>query len=186
MHLDTPLQGPRLQLRCLRDEDVTARYVAWLNDPEVNRYLELRFQTHALAPTREFVRTVNATGDNLLLGMFIDGGARHIGNIKLGPINPHHHRADIGLLIGDRGAWGQGYATEAIALVTAHGFNRLKLGKLTAGCYGGNQGSVKAFQRAGYTLEAVLPRHWHTAEGIQDGLLLGLTAEQYAQGPGKT
>jgi ribosomal-protein-alanine N-acetyltransferase len=169
-----------MQLRCLREEEVTERYVAWLSDPVVNQYVESRFQSHHLESTREYVRAVNRSPDSLLLGMFVDAGQKHIGNIKLGPINAHHHRADIGLLIGDRDEWGRGYATEAIGLVTAYGFGSLKLQKLTAGCYCGNEGSLKAFQRAGYDIEASLARHWHTAQGLQDGLLLGMTLERYA------
>lgn len=180
MRLDTLLQTPRLLLRTLREEDVTERYVGWLNDPEVARFLEVRFSQHSLASTVEFVNGVNASTDTLLLGMFVDGGGKHIGNIKLGPINPHHHRADIGLLIGDRSEWGKGYATEAITLITAHGFASLKLKKITAGCYSGNQGSLKAFEKAGFKLEATLPEHWATSTGPQDEFLMGLTAERYA------
>ena len=39
---------------------------------------------------------------------------KHIGNIKLGPINWIHRYGDISLLIGDKDYWGKGIATEAI------------------------------------------------------------------------
>lgn len=177
----TPLRTARLELRNLEPADATARYVGWLNDPEITRFLEVRFHTHTIESTADFIRGVNASPDTILFGLFVDGGRRHIGNIKLGPINPHHRRADIGLMIGDREEWGKGYATEAISMVTAFGFQELGLTKITAGCYAANRGSLKAFEKAGFLMEACLPNHWITQEGPDDELLMGLTAGQHAE-----
>lgn len=176
-----PLRTDRLELRNLEPSDATARYVGWLNDPGITRFLEVRFHTHTIESTADFIRSVNASPDTILFGLFVDGGRRHIGNIKLGPVNLHHRRADIGLVIGDRAEWGKGYATEAIALVTAFGFHELGLVKITAGCYGANQGSLKAFEKAGFLMEARLPQHWITPDGPDDEFLIGLTAGQHAE-----
>src|SRR3954468_24973407 len=117
MKLATPLQTPRLQLRSLTAEDATQRYLGWLTDPEVNRYLEARFAEHSLESLRQFIEACNSGVAELLLGICLADG-RHIGNIKLGPVNPHHKNAAIGLLIGERDCWGLGYASEAIGCVT--------------------------------------------------------------------
>ena len=39
------ISSKRLDYRLLSEDDVTQNYVDWLNDPEVNRYLETR-HTH--------------------------------------------------------------------------------------------------------------------------------------------
>lgn len=57
----------------------------------------------------------------------------HIGNIKIGPINPHHNYADISYFIGEKSLWGKGIATEAIQLILKYAFEELKLHKVTAG-----------------------------------------------------
>ena len=81
---------------------------------------------------------------------------RHIGNIKLGPIHWLHRRADLSLFIGERKYWGQGYASEAIALVRDWAFRELDLQKLNAGIYSGNHGSRRAFEKCGFELEGTL------------------------------
>jgi ribosomal-protein-alanine N-acetyltransferase len=184
--LTAPLIGSRLHLRCLQDDDVTPRYVAWLNDPAVNRFLEVRFARQTIESTRDFVRAVNASRDTLLLGIFVDEGRRHVGNIKIGPVNTHHRRADIGLVVGEAGEWGKGYATEAIWMIAEHGFRAMGLQKITAGCYGDNTGSLRAFEKAGFVLEARLPQHWQAADGVQDGLLLGMTRAQFDAAAART
>lgn len=179
MEIQKPLISRRMQLRCLSEKDVTDFYVSWLNDPKINKFLELRFYKHSKKSTKKFVRNANASNDTLLLGVFINKGCKHIGNIKIGPINWHHKRADIGLVIGDRKEWCRGYASEAIGLLTNFGFQKLGLYKITAGCYSENKGSLRAFEKAGYQVEARLPSHWLTQKGQQDELLLGVTAKAF-------
>lgn len=181
MKIQQPLQSERIQLRCLGEKDVTNIYVSWLNNVKINQFLEVRHEKNSIDSVKDFVQSVNASSDTLILGIFIEEGQKHIGNIKIGPINIYHKRAEMGLLIGDRDEWGRGYATEAIKLLTKFGFQTLGLKKITAGCYGANKASVKAFQKAGYKVEACLPSHWQTNEGPQDEILLGLTAAQYSE-----
>lgn len=175
MTLQSAIETDRLLLRSLTESDVSDVYVGWLNDPVVNQFLEVRFGTHTVTSTREFVVNVNASSDTLLLGIFKRDSLQHIGNIKLGPINSHHLRADIGLMIGDRSEWGKGYASEAIAGIVRHAFFSIGLRKVCAGCYSANIGSLKAFEKVGFSVEARLPLHWQTPGGEQDEFLLGLT-----------
>ncbi|MBY0431841.1 MAG: GNAT family N-acetyltransferase [Rhodospirillales bacterium] len=99
---------------------------------------------------------------------------RHVGNIKLGPINRHHRRGDIGLLIGERDQWGRGLAAEAIAAMTAYAFAELGLNKVVAGCYAANEGSRRAFLKAGFAEVArrPRPRHWLSDGVWQDDVVL--------------
>jgi ribosomal-protein-alanine N-acetyltransferase len=168
----------RLALRQLTPADVTERYVAWLNDDEVNRYLESRFAAHTLATTRGFVEAMEADGSNVLLGVFLTHDGRHIGNIKIGPIDAVHRSADVGLLIGERDEWGKGYATEAIGLATEYAFSVLDLRKLTAGCYEQNLGSARAFEKAGWRREGTRRRQFVSDGRRVDEILLGVVAPE--------
>lgn len=183
MRLRTPLRTRRLVLRTLTSADAIERYLAWMHDAETMRYPEARLAEHSLESLRRYIDTCNAGSDQLLLGIFTpDGG--HIGNIKLGPIDPHHRRAAVGLLIGERDEWGKGYASEAIAAVTTHAFETLGLEKLFAGCYASNVGSVRAFLKAGWTEEGRGKADWRLDDGREDNIALGITrADWSAQRP---
>jgi len=166
MLIDQPLRAANLELRCLREDEVGEAYLGWLNDPLVNQYLEVRHAPpQSVAELRQFVHDVNASPDNLLLGMFTQNGRRHIGNIKLGPINWLHRRAEIGIVCGERAEWGRGHATVAIRLLSDFAEQQFDLQRLSAGCYDGNAGSLRAFQKAGFTLEATLPDYWKLGDG---------------------
>ena len=174
MQLRSPITTGRLSLRSLTELDATECYLRWMNDPQVNRYMESRLSKQTHESIREFIRTSNDSSDILLLGIFVVDG-RHIGNIKLGPIHDYHRFAAIGIMIGERDCWGKGYATEAIRAVSRYAFESLNLEKLFAGCYASNQGSYRAFRRAGFILEGRLRSHVSSADRRDDDLQVGLT-----------
>lgn len=183
MLLDRPaLRGPRLDLRTLDSGHARGPYLGWMRDPEVLRHLEARFQAHDEAALAAFIAGCNAAAGTLLLGLFLRADGRHVGNIKLGPIDRHHGLAAIGILVGARDQWGRGLASEAIGLLAEHAFGALGLRKLTAGCYATNPGSRRAFERAGFALEAVRRRHC-----LQDGAAVDVwELARFAPGGGPT
>jgi RimJ/RimL family protein N-acetyltransferase len=164
---------PALECFLLLPGHVTQAYVDWLNDPEVNQFLESRFAVHDVAGVRAFVATQLEDDRALFLGIRSTALDRHVGNIKIGPIDRHHGLGEVGILIGDRAAWGQGLATEAIRVVGEIAAQELGLRRLTAGCYGSNRGSARAFEKAGFVVEGVRPGHFLLNGRPEDLILLG-------------
>lgn len=160
-----------IRLFVLRPEHVTDAYVAWLNDPQVNRFLESRFTTHTLDSTRDYVAKTLAAPDTLFLGIHSTELDRHVGNIKLGPINTQHGTGEVGIMIGDRGAWGRGIGTAAIKAMSEIARGQLDLRKVTAGCYASNGGSRSAFEKAGYVVEGVRRKQF-LLEGREEDLVM--------------
>ena len=150
------LHSARLRLRALEHSDLNATYLGWLNDPEVNRYLETRFLPQTLEALQSYWQAHRDDPTSPWFAICLAADGRHIGNIKLGPIQWLHRRADLSLFIGERSCWGQGYASEAIALVRDWAFRELDLQKLNAGIYAGNSGSRRAFEKCGFALEGTL------------------------------
>ena len=179
MRLDTPIRTDRLLLRTLDAADATERYLAWMRDPETTRYLESRLVEHSHESLVQFIEACNRGDTDLLLGICLPDG-RHIGNIKLGPVNAFHRHAAVGLLIGERDQRGAGYATEAIAAVTAHAFRVVGLEKLFAGCYATNVGSARAFLKAGWSEEGRSKGHWSFEGRREDNIQLGITRLEWA------
>lgn len=183
MILANVLETPRLILRNLYADDASDTYLSWLRNPEINRYLEIRFSE--VKDTQEleaFIKSVNESPINLMLGIFRKKDGRHIGNIKLGPILVPHSRAAVGYLIGDMEAWRQGYATEAIVEMCRYGIQALGLAKITAGCYETNSGSAKALLKSGFTHEATIPSDVVFEGRRIASLIFGLNREDQAEG----
>jgi ribosomal-protein-alanine N-acetyltransferase len=166
------LEGPRIYLRKIVPFDVNANYHRWLNDETVTEYLEIRHTRRTLKDLREYVSGVIARKDDAFFAICLSDTGKHIGNIKLGPINKDHRFAHIGFLIGEREFWGMGYATEAVEIVTRYAFETLKLHKVLAGCYANNEASLRVFKKNGFKKEGVQVSQWLCKGKYIDGILL--------------
>ncbi len=144
------LESDDIYLRKISISDCNENYLNWMNDSEVNKYLESRFTTHSIDSLKDFVNSMNNSENNILFAIIDKSSDKHIGNIKLGNIHPVHKYADIGLIIGDKNCWGKGIGTKSIQLVTDYAFNKLNLRKVIAGVYEYNIGSIRAFEKCGF------------------------------------
>ena len=168
------MESERLYFRALTAADARGNYLKWMNDAEVTQYLESRFQAHSEESLAAYIEQMSSTKDNIFCAIVLKHDDRHIGNIKLGPIEWVHRRAEVGLLIGEKDCWGKGYGTEAYKLMAEHAFFTLNLHKVTAGAYAENEGSIKAMARAGFTQEGRRKEHYFLDDKYTDLLIYGL------------
>lgn len=173
----TNQEKPSIYLRSISLDDVNTTYVDWLNDPQVNQYLETRFSHQNIQSVRSFVKTmIKAPNEHLFTIRTCDD--QHIGNIKIGAINMHHGYGEVSLFIGDKNAWGKGYATLAIELISYYALSALKLRKLSAGAYQANIASTKAFIKAGYEMDGIKKGHFRSHDEVVDGIYVCLFSDQ--------
>ncbi|MEM7746911.1 MAG: GNAT family protein [Pseudomonadota bacterium] len=174
-----PLIDRDLTLDVLSDVHGDGPYRYWFDDEEITQYLEWR--TRVTSETiRDYIAQNNTSDNAVLLGMFLTPERLHIGNIKIGPIDWYHGRGAVGLVIGDKSRWGQGYGCRAIQLVRHLAFDQLGLHKLYAGSLRQNLGSIKAFEKAGFEREATLHQHARLANGQLDDVIMLRTFAQPA------
>lgn len=166
------LEGANVYLRKIVMFDVNANYLQWMNDSQVVQYLEVRHTRRTLKDLREYVTGVIERKDDAFFAICLNETGKHIGNIKLGPINRANGFAHIGLFIGDREYWGKGIATEAVSLIVRYAFETLGLHKVLAGCLANNEASLRVFKKNGFKKEGVQVSQWLCDGKYVDGILL--------------
>jgi [ribosomal protein S5]-alanine N-acetyltransferase len=170
-------ESSQVSLFLLKPEHVTQDYVSWLNDPQVNKYLECRFFMHTIASTRKFVQAMLDSPDNLFLGIRSHLLDRHVGNVKIGPIDKNHGLSAVGIMIGEKKAKGKGIGGLTINMIVEIARNQLLLRKITAGCYVSNVGSQRTFEKSGFSIEAVRKQHYLLNGNPEDIVLMGKDLE---------
>lgn len=155
MVIEKILVGKRIILRQIELDDCTNVYVKWLNDPNINRYLETRWSKQNLDSIKEFVKSQRENNHSILLAITMLEDGKHIGNIKIGPVNSYHLHADISYFIGENAYWNKGLASEAINMICQFGFEELGLHRVEAGCYSAAIGSWKALEKNGFVKEGI-------------------------------
>lgn len=132
-------------------EHISMEYVNWLNDPKVNKYLELKGNY-----TIDLLETYVIWQYNKEIyfwAIHLKDSNKHIGNIKIDPINLEHNSGEYGILMGDRPNWGKGYAKEASKRILNYCFEELKLSKVTLGVIQDNSNAVKLYEKIGFTID---------------------------------
>jgi [ribosomal protein S5]-alanine N-acetyltransferase len=141
-------------LRPLQEVDFTETYVAWFRDPVVTQFLDARNISRADAI--DHWRRGREGNSWHMYAICATEDARHIGNLKIGPIHWRHMISDMVTVIGDRTAWKQGRARAAIRLGIGIAFNELNIRKLSASIDSDNIGSIRAYTEAGFQVETRL------------------------------
>lgn len=140
--------GERLTLRTLHAEDATPLYAGWLNDPEVNLFLATKEAT--VNSVRAFIEEKNAQENALFFGIFLKEDGKHIGTIKLEPIELEEKRATIAIMIGDKKQWGKGYAAEAMQLLIDWCFQELGCQEVNLGVIAKNTSAIRLYEKLGF------------------------------------
>lgn len=180
--------GEKIGLRLVRMQDCTDRYVTWLNDPEISGHLEAKWHApYTLEQVEAYVRAELESTRNYLFAIIDRESEKHIGNIKIGPIDPNHNYAVLGYFIGERAVWGRGYGTDAIRVATRIAFDVLALHYMTAYVADDNAASGRVLEKSGYTLAARFKKKVRAADGTWvDRLGYGLLVDDWlaSQQPG--
>lgn len=157
------LSGRRVVLRPMRPSDITPTHLGWLNDAEVVRHSNQRFVQHTLQSCQVYLYGFGGSPNHYLSVRLADGD-RAIGTLTA-YVNPRHGTADIGILMGERSAWGQGLGLEAFGLLADWLALQPGMRKLSCGTLSCNTAMLKIAQRAGFTREAV-----RQAQELVDGV----------------
>jgi len=146
----------RLSFRTFTFADISQEYIDWLNDAKVNKYLETRHVEQTRQSCEVYVKSTEADPNSHFFAVCERATARHIGNVKIGFINPTYKHGQLSFFIGDKSAWGKGFATEIVGAMTEFGFTQLGLEKIEAGCYQQNLAAVNVFLKNNYAIEGFI------------------------------
>ena len=177
------LIGPNFRLTSFREEHVSDVYVSWLNDPEVNQFLEARFTENTTESVSAYIRTYYGNIEAYMWGIYPNGSDQLIGTATLRSINRNHGSAGIGLMIGKKEYWGSGCATEALGLVAEYAFDVLGLHRLAEESCGPNHSINFTLRRFGFTLEGKMRQANVMGSGeYADGYRWGLLVDERSVG----
>lgn len=145
------LETDRLILKPLNRYFLSKDYVNWLNDKEVNRYLESGGD-YTLEILNGYLEEVESSPKYFWAIIYKETN-NHIGNIKIDPIDFIGLFGEYGILIGDRTVWGKGVAKDASEIVIDFCFNTLNLKKINLGVKKSNLKAIRLYEKLGFCRE---------------------------------
>jgi RimJ/RimL family protein N-acetyltransferase len=148
--------GERVRLRPIERDDLP-RFVKWFSDPEVRRHLAVYLPFSQAEEERWFESRLERRGqqeDVVLAIETLDG--IHIGSVGLHRINWKDRNAELGIVIGEKAYWDQGYGGDAICTLLRFAFREINLHRVYLRVDADNARAIRCYEKAGFRLEGAL------------------------------
>jgi len=168
------LRGERVFLRPAEKSDVSI-FVRWFADADMSSFLGMRAPFSEAMEEQWFARAVENQGkDHYHFVMCRLDNSQPIGTISLFQVDQTNGTAGVGVSIGEKDLWGQGYGTDAMNALLDFGFGELRLERIWLDVYDFNTRARRSYEKSGFVAEGV-QRHAHYSHGKhQDVVLMAL------------
>ena len=172
------INGKLTRLRPVEMSDQD-RYVLWMNDPEVTQYLDSRYPISP-AWEEEWLRAAvkRTSAPELSLAIeTLDG--RHIGSIGLHGVQGEDRSASLGIVIGDKEYWSQGYGSDALIALLRFAFDEMNLNRVWLEVLADNARAVASYVKCGFVEEGRQRQHRYRRGAYRDSLIMGALAQEF-------
>jgi diamine N-acetyltransferase len=148
------IYGEGVRLRAPERRDIP-RFVAWLNDPDVRAGLLVALPFSHADEEAWFENMLKRPIEQHPLVIEIPQGEEwiSIGNCGFDTIDWRCRAAEVGIFIGEKSMWNQGYGTKVMRLLLRHGFTTLNLNRIALEVYENNPRALRSYEKAGFVHE---------------------------------
>lgn len=144
------IRGERVYLTELdRGNMETAR--AWLNDPDINRFLDTGQIPITRSAEESFYDAMAVSHTDFVFEIHASPDGRYLGNTGLHAVDWRHRHAHLGIFLGYREDHGKGYAADALRALMGFAFDTLGLHRVVLTCYEGNDRAMQLYRHVGFT-----------------------------------
>ncbi len=176
------IYGKRIRLRRPEREDLQT-FTEWVNDPEVTKGLtlylpmglweeEVWFESLGKRPPAERPMVVEIR----------EGEAwRAIGNCGYHNIDTVSRSGEVGIMLGDKSVWNQGYGTETMRLLVKHGFETLNLNRVQLYVYDDNIWAIRTYEKVGFVHEGRRRQAEYKDGKYKDVLVMSILRDEWEQ-----
>jgi len=172
--------GNNIRLRPLEKEDLP-RCAGWINDPEVREYLIYHTPISMDFEMAWYESKVKGQIEELpfIIEINTTEGWIPIGNTSFVSLNWRDRQAEVGIFIGEKQYWNQGYGTQVMKLMLQYGFNGLNLHRISLQVFDFNKRGIRSYEKAGFTLEGKLRQARFRNGKYSDILLMSILRPEW-------
>ncbi len=122
-------------------------FTQWVNDYDITRYLTLSPMSISEISEREFLEKVSREHHYAVVDLKND---RLLGTCGFLSVDHLNQTGEVGLFIGVKDVWGQGYGAEALSLLVDYGFRVLNLHNVMLQVRSYNERAIRCYEKIGF------------------------------------
>jgi diamine N-acetyltransferase len=170
------IRGEKVVLRPVDLKDAP-NLTKWLNDKEVTAYLPF-WMPATVKAEEEWIKAE----DPRMTRFAIDtSDGTHIGQCTLRASGGHERVSEVGLFIGEKEYWSQGYGTDAVLTLCTFGFAYQNLDRIALHVVADNAAAIRSYEKAGFQHEGRLRRHRFVHGCLSDLVVMGILREEFRE-----
>lgn len=150
------IYGERVRLRAPERSDLS-QFVEWFNDPEVREGILMILPLSLAREEKWFDDMIKKPEEEQVLVIEIELEEKWIiiGTCGFFGFDWRCRSAEVGIVIGEKTYWNQGYGTETMRMMLKHGFDSLNLNRIALDVYDSNRRAIRAYEKAGFIREGI-------------------------------
>jgi RimJ/RimL family protein N-acetyltransferase len=148
--------GEQVRLRPIERDDLPC-YVEWFGDPEVRRYLGIYLPFSLTQEECWFENLQEQLERRESVTLAIETTEEvHIGSVGLPHIDWKNRNAELGIIIGEKTYWNQGYGADAIRTLLNLAFREMNLHRIYLRVDADNARGIHCYEKVGFQREGTL------------------------------
>lgn len=171
--------GQKVRLRAYRKEDIPIR-LSYINDTEISNFLtgDIPFPI-MLQEEEKWFESISSQSDKYKFAIETIEGNQFIGGCSINDIDWKNRIVTVGIFIGNKDYWGNGYGNDAMNILITFIFNQMNINKIRLICYSFNKRAIKSFEKCGFVIEGILRKEVFKDGCYYDKIAMGILKEDF-------
>ena len=175
------IEGKQIRLRALEQGDLERVY-EWANDREVTRFLMIRYPMSRGDEEKWLSESSGKNGFEHGVRLAIETkDGTHIDVTGLHNVSPEDRCAELGIMIGDKSFWSNGYGTDAIVTLLRFAFDQMNLHRVGLGVFPFNERGMACYLKCGFTEEGRNRENLYRDGRYHDVIRMGILRDEFEQ-----
>ena len=168
-------------IKPITHNEINQNYVSWLNDNEINKFLETRHLEQTEIKVVDYINFLRNINNCDLFSIFDKETNCHIGNLTITSFNTNKNGSvDFGIMIGDKMSRSIGIGAEVMISFIDFIFSYNIIERISAGAASENFKSCKTLESIGFKREGVIRKVFPLNNGDKcDAIHYGLLKEEW-------
>jgi RimJ/RimL family protein N-acetyltransferase len=172
------LKGQRVLLRASTREDMARQWQSE-NDPELHFLDGGRPRVMSMEKMMAYYDDFIAKDDPNHISWAIEADGKYIGHCNLHSVDHTARACELGIEIGDRAYWGQGYGREVIGLLLDYAFRHMNLHRVWLNTHSENERAIRCYKACGFVEEGRLRQHIWVDGRYVDRVIMGVLRREF-------
>ncbi|HAQ41912.1 MAG TPA: GNAT family N-acetyltransferase [Clostridiales bacterium] len=153
------------------------KYTEWVNDMEVA--IGMIFATKLIDEESEKNALERLSKSQFNFAVIASGTDNVIGNVGFPAIDYINRIGEVGIFIGDKNYWGNGYGQQALELLIDFGFNILNLNNIYLKVYSYNLPAISCYKKIGFKEAGRLREAKIVAGTKYDEIIMDILSDEF-------